>query len=111
MKLPFFGEITYKFSDKKISYYSVMGVILGLVSAVGMLIMTVNSFNFRGDIPTSYGVTAILSLIFTSTGLGFCIKSRMEKEVYYFLSDIGITINAAVIFYLIYILGIGIMAL
>lgn len=111
MKVPFFGQITYKFSDKKISYYSVMGVVLGVVSGIALIIMTINSFKLRGQVPESYGLTFIVGFLFTVTGLGLGIKSRMEKEVYYFLSDIGITINVINLFYIIYVLGRGIMVL
>ena len=111
MKLPFFGQVTYKFSDKKISSFAIMSVVLGLISAIALIIMTVNSYKLNGEVPFAYGFTSCLSFVFALIGCAIGFYSRSDKDSYVFAGDIGIGINVIVLLYLLYVLGLGIMNL
>ncbi len=99
----------YKFTIKKISPWSVMSTILGSVSLISMILAIIFTFRNHGEARIGYGLTSILALIFSGTGMGLGIKTRLEKDMYYIFANIGIVINGIVLAFLIYILVLGFM--
>ena len=99
----------YKFTIKKISPWSVMSTILGVISMVSMLLTVIFTFHNHGEARIGYGLTSILSLIFSGVGMGLGIKTRLEKDMYYIFANSGIAVNSLVLVFIIYILVLGIM--
>ena len=99
----------YKFTIKKISPWSVMSTILVVISMVSMLLAVIFTFHNHGEARIGYGLTSILSLIFSGVGMGLGIKTRLEKDMYYIFANSGIAVNSLVLAFIIYILVLGIM--
>lgn len=86
-----------------------MSTILGVISLVSMLLAVIFTFHNHGEARIGYGLTSILSLIFSSVGMGLGIKTRLEKDMYYIFANSGIAVNSLVLAFIIYILVLGIM--
>lgn len=99
----------YKFTIKKISPWSVMSTILGVIALISMILAIIFTFRNQGDAKIGYGMTAILALIFSGTGEVLGIKTRMERDMYYIFANIGIVLNGLMLAFLIYILVLGIV--
>ncbi len=108
IKLP---NANYKFTDKKIPPLSVMSAVLSLVSLVALIVLFFMSYSAGGDIKQSAGTTSLLCAIFSFTAIGFSIRTYFQKNVFHVLSHIGLLISMINIFYLMYVYGIGLMAL
>ncbi|MBO4776740.1 MAG: hypothetical protein J5515_08995 [Lachnospiraceae bacterium] len=104
LKLP---NTNYKFTDKKISPFSVMSMVLSSISFVALLVSLIISYNTAGQIAERFGVTAFLCVIFSLTALGLSIRTYFQKNVYHVFSNIGTGIAAVNLLYLMYVYGIG----
>lgn len=98
----------YKFTIKKVSPWSVMSTILGVVSMVSMILAIIFTFQNQGIAKVGYGMTSVFALIFTLAGLVLGIKTRLEKDMYYIFANIGIILNGCMLAFLIYVLVLGI---
>ena len=101
----------YKFTNKQIPPQSVRSAALGVISVAGIIAVTILSFKNEGVAEVRYGVTVILAAVFSIIGLVLGVWSRMIKDVYYFWAYFGIAVNSLVLFFVIYLLGLGIMAM
>ncbi len=99
----------YKFTDKKIDNLSIMGIILGSISLLALIAAIIISFFNDGQAFIRFGLTVILALIFSIVGEVLSIISRLQPDNYYILSDTGIVINTINLFFIMYIVGLGIM--
>ncbi|MBQ7766695.1 MAG: hypothetical protein IJ397_07630 [Lachnospiraceae bacterium] len=97
----------YKFTIKKISPWSVMSTILGVITLFSMVLAIIFTFRNQGEAKVGYGLTSILALLFSGTGLGLGIKTRLEKDMYYIFANIGIILNVLMLGFMIYILVLG----
>ncbi len=104
LKLP---NANYKFTDKKISPFSVMSVSLSLISFVALLVSLIMSFKLAGQIELKVGLTTLLCLVFSLTALGLSIRTYFQKNVYHIFSHIGTLISAINILYIMYVYGVG----
>lgn len=86
-----------------------MSTVLGVISLVSMLLAVIFTFHNQGEARIGYGLTSILSLIFSGVGMGLGIKTRLEKDMYYIFANSGIAVNGLVLAFIIYILVLGIM--
>ena len=101
----------YKFTNKTVPLIAIVGVSLGAMSFLSLLMTVILTFSKGGTAPLSYGITVIVATLFSLGGLVCSIRARMMRDTYVFFSTIGIALNAVNIFFVIYILGRGIMAL
>ncbi|MCR4686154.1 MAG: DUF6142 family protein [Lachnospiraceae bacterium] len=99
----------YKFTDKKIDNLSIMGIVLGSISLLALIAAIIISFFNDGQAFIRFGLTVILALIFSIVGEVLSIISRLQPDNYYILSDTGIVINTINLFFIMYIVGLGIM--
>lgn len=106
IKLP---NANYKFTDKKISPFSVMSVSLSLISFIALVILIIMSFKLAGQIELKVGLTTFLCLIFSLTALGLSIRTYFQKNVYHIFSHIGTGISAVNILFIMYVYGVGLI--
>lgn len=99
----------YKFTDKKIDNLSIMGIILGSISLLALIAAIIISFFNDGQAFIRFGLTVIVALVFSVVGEILSIISRLQPDNYYILSDTGIVINTINLFFIMYIVGLGIM--
>ncbi|GEM_PF-1696365 len=99
----------YKFTDKKIDNLSIMGIILGSISLLALIAAIIISFFNDGQAFIRFGLTVIVALVFSVVGEILSIVSRLQPDNYYILSDTGIVINTINLFFIMYIVGLGIM--
>ncbi len=97
----------YKFTIKKISPWSVMSTILGVISLLSMVIAIILTFQNQGEAKVGYGITSAVALIFTIIGMILGIKTRFEKDMYYIFANIGIIINGLMLAFLVYVFVLG----
>ena len=90
-KLP---SANYKFTDKRVSPFSVMSVVLSFI-------------NLAGKVAMKMGMSTFLALIFSLTALVFSILTYFKKNVYHIISHIGTVISTINLVYIMYIYGVG----
>lgn len=84
-----------------------MSTILGVITLFSMVLAIIFTFRNQGEAKVGYGLTSILALLFSGTGLGLGIKTRLEKDMYYIFANIGIILNVLMLGFMIYILVLG----
>lgn len=98
----------YIFTNKRYSEKSVMSTILGLISLGALIAAVYFTFQAGGQAAVGYGVTGLLSAVFSLTGLVLGIMSRMEKDKFYLFSYIGIVTNLLAVLSIGYIIYAGV---
>jgi len=98
----------YIFTNKRYSEKSIMSTILGLISLGAILAAVYLTFTAGGEAMVGYGVTALLSTVFSIVGLVLGIMSRMEKDKFYFFSYVGIVANLLAVVSIGYIIYAGV---
>lgn len=88
---------SYKFTNRNFSYISIMSAILGIISFISVILAIVLAFLNGGVAGQNLGITGILAMIFSITGLVLGIRARLEKDMFYLYAYIGIVTNAIVI--------------
>lgn len=101
----------YKFTNKHIPLISVAGLSLGVMSLVALVLEIVLTYNLGGTAPLGYGITTIVCLVFSIAGFVCSLRGRLQPDTYLYFSTIGMVINAINVFWIIYLLGRGIMAM
>lgn len=99
----------YKFTDKKISPFSVMSMVLSFISLAAILASVIISFNLAGVIDKRIGMTMVLCFVFSLTALGFAIRTYFQKNIYHVFSNIGAAVSTINLLFIMYVYGIGIM--
>lgn len=70
-----------------------MSTILGMISISAIIIVIVLSFQTDGVAKRQYGTSVLLALIFSLTGIVLGVLSKLEKDMFYFFSYLGIILN------------------
>ena len=83
----------YIFTNKKNPTRGIMSTILGTISIAAIVIVIVLSFHADGVAKRQYGTTVLLALIFSLTGIVLGVLSKLEKDMFYFFSYLGIILN------------------
>ena len=78
----------YKFTDKKVSPFSVMSIVLSFVSFVALLASVIISFKTAGQVELKTGITTLLCLVFSLTALVLSIRTYFQKNVFHVFSHI-----------------------
>ena len=101
----------YKFTNKTVPLIVIFGLSLGIVSMAALIMTIVLTFTRGGVAPFNYGITAAVALLFSAGGLFCCIRGRLMPDTYVFFSTLGMAVCSINIFFVIYILGKGILNL
>ena len=106
IKLP---NANYKFTDKKVSPFSVMSILLSFVSFAALLASVIISFKTAGQVELKTGITTLLCLVFSLTALVLSIRTYFQKNVFHVFSHIGAGIGAVNLLFIMYVYGLGMM--
>lgn len=83
----------YIFTDKKNPPKAIMSTILGTISVAGIVLVVFLTFQAEGVAKQEYGTTLLLCMIFSLIGMILGILSRLEKDMFYFFSYLGMFLN------------------
>ena len=97
----------YIFTNKKNPPRAVMSTILGIISIAAIVIVIALTFRADGVAKRQYGTSVLLALIFSMVGVVLGVLSKMEKEMFYFFSYLGIVLNLLAIGAISFILYAG----
>ncbi len=74
-----------------------MSVILGIIGIASIIVAVAFTYSKGGIATLEYGGVVLLSLIYGFAGLVLAIISKKEPDKYYFISYLGMVLNAIVI--------------
>ncbi len=74
-----------------------MSVVLGIIGIVSIIIAIAFTYSKGGTATLEYGGVVLLCLIYGFAGLVLAIISKKEPDKYYFISYLGMVLNAIVI--------------
>ncbi len=84
---------SYIFTNKKHPQKGIMSTVLGIISAVSIVLSLYFTFQDGGSAQPRYGAAALLATLLAAAGLTLGIRSRMEPDKYYLFSYLGLAIN------------------
>lgn len=83
----------YIFTNRKHSEKAIMSTVLGIISIVAFLAVIYLTYKKQGEAPINYGLTGLLTAVFSLTGFVLGIVTIMEKDRYKIFPGIGIVLN------------------
>ena len=96
-KRPTRNSKNYIFTNKTFSQKAIMSVILGVIGIASIIVAVVFTYSNGGIATLEYGGVVLLSLLYGFGGLILAILSKKEPDKYYFLSYLGMVLNAVII--------------
>lgn len=87
----------YIFTNKEHSRKGIMATILGVISVVTLAYMVAVSYRRDGEVPSRYGATVMLVMIFAFVGILLGVLARTERDKYYLFAYLGIVLNILVL--------------
>ena len=84
-----------------------MSAILGAISICSGAVVLYLAYLKGGDVPISYGLTGLLSAIFSVVGLILGVLAVQEKEVFKLFPVLGIILNLAALGILMFVVQLG----
>lgn len=100
----FFGVIMKKrrfiYTNKKHPKRSIMSGVLGILCILSLATAVFLTYRAGGETHAGYGLTGLLSLIFSVTGVSLGISGLRLRESFRLFSVLGIILNALVILWL-----------
>lgn len=84
----------YIFTKKKHSSKAIMATILGTISLISLCAVIYLSYLKAGDIPSKYGLTGLLIVLFSLNGLILGLITVKEKDMFHLFSWLGILLNS-----------------
>ena len=84
-----------------------MGTILGIISLAAMGIVIFLSYKLEGNAPVGYGVTGLLSMIFSLAGLVLGILTARRQDQFPLFPWAAIVLNGLVLLGIVFLLYIG----
>lgn len=97
----------YIFTNKRHSKRAIMSTILGLISSVSLGIVLYLTYLSGGNAPLSYGMTGLLAMIFSLTGISLGILTVQEQDNFKLFPVMGIILNMATLLILAFIVQLG----
>lgn len=97
----------YIFTNRRHSKRAIMSTILGLISNVSLGIVLYLTYLSGGNAPLSYGLTGLLAMIFSLTGIALGILTVQEQDNFKLFPVIGILLNLAALLILAFLVQIG----
>lgn len=91
----------YIFTNKEHPQRGIMSSVLGIISAVSVVLALYFAYRDGGTARVQDGAALLLAALFSVAGLVLGILSKMEPDKYYFFPYLGMIMNAFVL------LGIG----
>lgn len=88
---------SYIFTNKEHPPKGIMSSILGIISAVSVILVIYFSYRERGTADVRYGAALLLAALFSVAGFILGIMSKMEADKYYLFSYLGIAFNGMVL--------------
>jgi hypothetical protein len=80
----------YIFTNKRHSQKGIFSAVLGLISIISLTAVIYLTYLNGGAAPISYGLTGLLSAIYSVTGFVLGIKTLQDREKYRFFPIVGI---------------------
>ena len=96
-KRPTRNSKKYIFTNKTFSQKAIMSVILGVIGIASIVIAIIFTYSNGGIATLEYGGVVLLCLFYGFAGLILGILSKKEPDRYYFISYLGIVLNAIII--------------
>lgn len=87
----------FMFTNKEHTLKGIMATILGVISLVSLIYITIDSYRSAGEIPLQYGAVAFLTMVFAFVGIVLGVLSKSERDKFYFFSYLGIVLNVLVL--------------
>lgn len=97
----------YIFTNRRHSKRAIMSTILGLISSVSLGIVLYLTYLSGGNAPLSYGMTGLLAMIFSLTGISLGILTVQEQDNFKLFPVMGIILNMATLLILAFIVQLG----
>ncbi len=87
----------YIFTNRKHTDAAIMSLILGMISAVSLIVAVYLSFRRQMEGLVGYGATCLLATIFALVGMVLALTQLRRKDCFRLLPVIGLLLNLAVI--------------
>lgn len=87
----------YIFTNKEHPQKGIMATILGIISAVSIVLVLYYTFQNGGTAELRYSVAMLLAVLFSIAGFVLGIMARMEPDKYYLFAYLGLGINGLVL--------------
>lgn len=87
----------YKFTNKRHPDQAVFSVILGLISLCGIAFVIYRSYQDQGGTRPGYGVTGLLAVIFSLTGVVLGLLSFRKRDSFQVLCYVGTILNLLIL--------------
>ncbi|MBR1861166.1 MAG: hypothetical protein IJ796_04815 [Lachnospiraceae bacterium] len=83
----------YIFTNKKHPLIAIMSTILGGISVLSYVFVIVRSYMLKGDVPASFGIGAVLTLVYSVVGMILGLYSFKLKDSFHLFSVAGCVLN------------------
>lgn len=94
------------FTNKKHPKIAIMSTVLGGISVVALLAVTIASFAMRGEIPLRFGVVGMLAFLYSLVGIVMALYSFKIKETFRTFGTAGLILNGVALLYEAFIIWI-----
>ena len=96
-KRPTRNSKNYIFTNKTFSQKAIMSVILGIIGITSIVVAVAFTYAKGGNASLEYGSVVLLSLLYGFAGLVLGVLSKKGPDKYYFLSYLGMVLNAVIL--------------
>lgn len=94
----------YMFTDNRHPEKGIMSAALGVIAVASLAVSVFFTFRDGGQAQIRYAAAAFVAAVFAVVGLFLGIKSRFERDIFKLFPNIGITLNAIAVVFVIAIL-------
>jgi hypothetical protein len=84
----------YIFTNKRHSLKGIFSAVLGLISFGSLCAVIYLTYLTGGTAPVSYGLTGLLAVIYSVTGVILGIKTLQDRDKYRLFPILGILLNS-----------------